>query len=198
MLDSGLYPEFLDRVAVVQGLSRRIQQGNLDTYLTLCKRLADANLIGPSLVVNLHTNKVAQIPGKVENNDRFLRIALYQGDRSSKKITDAQSTHKEDTTVASKVVNIVEAQSTQQSYTVDVVDEAQIVEAQRAAKQGEEARNPIRDGAGPTSIPIDNFGLEDFVFPKEIPSDEEPYLSKLNYPTHVAYPEDSVERTLIP
>ncbi|KAF4385461.1 hypothetical protein G4B88_005793 [Cannabis sativa] len=37
-------------------------------------------------VVNLHTNKVARILGKVENNDRFLRIALYQGDRSSKKV----------------------------------------------------------------------------------------------------------------
>ncbi|PON47500.1 Cyclophilin-type peptidyl-prolyl cis-trans isomerase [Trema orientale] len=37
-------------------------------------------------VVNLYTNKVARILGKVENNDRFLRIALYQGDRSSKKV----------------------------------------------------------------------------------------------------------------
>uniref|UniRef100_A0A9I9CK09 peptidylprolyl isomerase n=1 Tax=Cucumis melo TaxID=3656 RepID=A0A9I9CK09_CUCME len=37
-------------------------------------------------VVNLHTNKVARILGKVENNDRFLRIALYQGDKSSKKV----------------------------------------------------------------------------------------------------------------
>ncbi|KAK4396747.1 Peptidyl-prolyl cis-trans isomerase CYP71 [Sesamum angolense] len=47
-------------------------------------------LIYPTLlgikVVNLHTNKVARILGKVENNDRFLRIALYQGDRSSKKV----------------------------------------------------------------------------------------------------------------
>lgn len=34
----------------------------------------------------MHTNKVARILGKVENNDRFLRIALYQGDRSSKKV----------------------------------------------------------------------------------------------------------------
>ncbi|MQM15427.1 hypothetical protein Taro_048372 [Colocasia esculenta] len=42
----------------------------------------------PSLmkIVNLHTNKIAHILGKVENNDRFLRIALYQGDRSSKKV----------------------------------------------------------------------------------------------------------------
>ncbi|KAG4978586.1 hypothetical protein JHK86_038060 [Glycine max] len=37
-------------------------------------------------IVNLHTNKVARILGKVENNDRFLRIALYQGDRNSKKV----------------------------------------------------------------------------------------------------------------
>ncbi|THG01970.1 hypothetical protein TEA_002536 [Camellia sinensis var. sinensis] len=37
-------------------------------------------------IVNLHTNKVARILGKVENNDRFLSIALYQGDRSSKKV----------------------------------------------------------------------------------------------------------------
>jgi peptidylprolyl isomerase domain and WD repeat-containing protein 1 len=37
-------------------------------------------------VVNLQTNKVARILGKVENNDRFLQIALYQGDRSSKKV----------------------------------------------------------------------------------------------------------------
>ncbi|KAJ0806414.1 putative peptidylprolyl isomerase transcription factor WD40-like family [Helianthus annuus] len=37
-------------------------------------------------IINLHTNKVARILGKVENNDRFLRIALYQGDQSSKKV----------------------------------------------------------------------------------------------------------------
>ncbi|CAI9105574.1 OLC1v1004522C1 [Oldenlandia corymbosa var. corymbosa] len=36
-------------------------------------------------VVNLHTNKVARILGKVESNDRFLKIALYQGDQSTKK-----------------------------------------------------------------------------------------------------------------
>ncbi|KAF7150825.1 hypothetical protein RHSIM_Rhsim02G0084400 [Rhododendron simsii] len=44
-----------------------------------------ATLLGIK-IVNLHTNKVARILGKVENNDRFLRIALYQGDRSGKKI----------------------------------------------------------------------------------------------------------------
>lgn len=36
--------------------------------------------------MNLHTNKVARILGKVENNDRFLKIALFQGDQSSKKV----------------------------------------------------------------------------------------------------------------
>ncbi|XP_078447411.1 cyclophilin71 [Wolffia australiana] len=47
-------------------------------------------LIYPTLlgikIVNLHTNKVARILGKVENNDRFLRVALYQGDGGSKKV----------------------------------------------------------------------------------------------------------------
>eukprot|EP00249_Psilotum_nudum_P019322 c27193_g1_i1 orf=184-1833(+) len=37
-------------------------------------------------VVNLHTNKVARILGKVENNERFLRVALYQGGSSSKRV----------------------------------------------------------------------------------------------------------------
>ncbi|KAF3455296.1 hypothetical protein FNV43_RR05744 [Rhamnella rubrinervis] len=44
-----------------------------------------ATLLGIK-VVNLHSNKVSRILGKLENNDRFLRIALYQGDRSSKKV----------------------------------------------------------------------------------------------------------------
>ncbi|GLT63846.1 hypothetical protein SLA2020_363790 [Shorea laevis] len=44
-----------------------------------------ATLLGIK-IVNLHTNKVARILGKVETNDRFLRIALYQGDQSSKKV----------------------------------------------------------------------------------------------------------------
>lgn len=57
MLNMGLQPEFLDRVAVLQGLSRRIQQGgNVEAYLTLCKRLSDAGLIGPTLVY-LHVKK---------------------------------------------------------------------------------------------------------------------------------------------
>ncbi|CAL9190758.1 unnamed protein product, partial [Musa hybrid cultivar] len=44
-----------------------------------------ATLLGIK-IVNLHANKVARILGKVENNDRFLRIALYQGDKSNKKV----------------------------------------------------------------------------------------------------------------
>ncbi|KAL2899500.1 Peptidyl-prolyl cis-trans isomerase CYP71 [Bienertia sinuspersici] len=44
-----------------------------------------ATLLGIK-VVNLHTNTVARILGKVESNDRFLRIALYQGDRSGKRV----------------------------------------------------------------------------------------------------------------
>ncbi|XP_021722099.1 peptidyl-prolyl cis-trans isomerase CYP71-like [Chenopodium quinoa] len=43
-----------------------------------------ATLLGIK-VVNLHTNTVSRILGKVESNDRFLRIALYQGDRSNKR-----------------------------------------------------------------------------------------------------------------
>ncbi|CAN6455360.1 unnamed protein product [Victoria cruziana] len=44
-----------------------------------------ATLLGVK-IVNLQTNKVSRILGKVENNERFLKIALYQGDRSSKKV----------------------------------------------------------------------------------------------------------------
>ncbi|XP_059660898.1 pentatricopeptide repeat-containing protein At2g30100, chloroplastic [Cornus florida] len=57
MLDLGLCPEFLDRAAVLQGLRKRIQQpGNVETYLKLCKRLSDANIIGPCLIY-LHIKK---------------------------------------------------------------------------------------------------------------------------------------------
>lgn len=57
MLDLGFYPEFVDRAAVLQGLRRRIQEaGGLETYLQLCKRLSNANLIGPCLVY-LHIKK---------------------------------------------------------------------------------------------------------------------------------------------
>lgn len=51
MLDLGLFPEYLDRVAVLQELRKKIQQpGNVEVYLKLCKRLSDTNLIGPCLV----------------------------------------------------------------------------------------------------------------------------------------------------
>ncbi|GMI81893.1 hypothetical protein like AT2G30100 [Hibiscus trionum] len=51
MLDLGLYPEYLDRVAVLQELRKRIHlPGNVATYIDLCKRLYDANLIGPCLL----------------------------------------------------------------------------------------------------------------------------------------------------
>ncbi|KAL6979066.1 hypothetical protein U1Q18_020732 [Sarracenia purpurea var. burkii] len=51
MLDCGLYPEFLDRAAVLQGLRKRIRQsGDVQTYLNLCKRLSDEDLAGPCLV----------------------------------------------------------------------------------------------------------------------------------------------------
>lgn len=37
-------------------------------------------------IVNLHTNKVARILGKVENTERFLRVALYQGGSGGKRV----------------------------------------------------------------------------------------------------------------
>ncbi|XP_030504067.1 pentatricopeptide repeat-containing protein At2g30100, chloroplastic [Cannabis sativa] len=51
MLDLGLCPEYLDRAAVLQGLRKRIQgPGTVESYLKLCKRLADNGLIGPCLI----------------------------------------------------------------------------------------------------------------------------------------------------
>ncbi|GJN15465.1 hypothetical protein PR202_gb02383 [Eleusine coracana subsp. coracana] len=50
-----------------------------------CNFLFYATLLGIK-IVNLHTNKVSRILGKVENNERFLRIALYQGDKGNKKV----------------------------------------------------------------------------------------------------------------
>ncbi|KAI7727170.1 hypothetical protein M8C21_031468 [Ambrosia artemisiifolia] len=51
MLDLGVYPEFLDRAAVLQGLRRRINQtGNVEVYFNLCKQLSDAGLTGPCLI----------------------------------------------------------------------------------------------------------------------------------------------------
>ncbi|KAI8574044.1 hypothetical protein RHMOL_Rhmol01G0324000 [Rhododendron molle] len=57
MLDCGLYPEFVDRVAALQGLRKRIRQtGDVETYMKLCKRLSDEELTGPSLFY-LHLKK---------------------------------------------------------------------------------------------------------------------------------------------
>lgn len=51
MLDMGLCPEYLDRAAVLQGLRRNLQEsGNVEPYLKLCKRLFEADLIGPCLL----------------------------------------------------------------------------------------------------------------------------------------------------
>ncbi|KAG2329978.1 hypothetical protein Bca52824_001158 [Brassica carinata] len=44
-----------------------------------------ATLLGIK-IVNLHTNTVARILGKVESNERYLRVALYQGDQGGKKV----------------------------------------------------------------------------------------------------------------
>ncbi|CAA7038002.1 unnamed protein product [Microthlaspi erraticum] len=51
MIDSGLYPEYIDRVAVMQGMTRRIQRPrDVETYMGLCKKMFDAGLVGPCLV----------------------------------------------------------------------------------------------------------------------------------------------------
>ncbi|KAL0537334.1 hypothetical protein IC582_026312 [Cucumis melo] len=57
MINLGFLPEYLDRVAVLQGLRKGIREPEIvHTYLDLCKCLSDANLIGPSLVY-LHLQK---------------------------------------------------------------------------------------------------------------------------------------------
>ena len=51
MLDMGLFPDYLDRAAVLTALRRNIQEsGNLESYLKLCKRLSETDLIGPCIV----------------------------------------------------------------------------------------------------------------------------------------------------
>ncbi|ESQ51516.1 hypothetical protein EUTSA_v10016546mg [Eutrema salsugineum] len=51
MMDSGLYPEYIDRVAVMQGMTKKIQRPrDVEAYMGLCKRLFDAGLVGPCLV----------------------------------------------------------------------------------------------------------------------------------------------------
>lgn len=51
MLDLGLCPDYLDRIAVLQGLGKSIQEsGSIELYMKLCKRLSDMEMIGPCLV----------------------------------------------------------------------------------------------------------------------------------------------------
>lgn len=51
MLDIGLLPDYLDRAAVLTALRRNIQEsGSLESYLKLCKRLSETDLIGPCIV----------------------------------------------------------------------------------------------------------------------------------------------------
>ncbi|PKA56191.1 Pentatricopeptide repeat-containing protein [Apostasia shenzhenica] len=51
MLDLGLSPQYLDKVAVLQGLRKLIQEsGNFEPYVKLCRYLSDRNLIVPCLV----------------------------------------------------------------------------------------------------------------------------------------------------
>lgn len=51
MIDSGLCPEYIDRVAVMQGMTRRIQRPrDVEAYMGLCKKLFDAGMVGPCLV----------------------------------------------------------------------------------------------------------------------------------------------------
>ncbi|RID66668.1 hypothetical protein BRARA_D01790 [Brassica rapa] len=51
MIDSGLCPEYIDRVAVMQGMTRKIQRPrDVEAYMGLCKKLFDAGLVGPCLV----------------------------------------------------------------------------------------------------------------------------------------------------
>lgn len=51
MLDLGLCPEYLDRAAVLTALQRNIQQsGNLESYMKLCKRLSETDMIGPCVI----------------------------------------------------------------------------------------------------------------------------------------------------
>lgn len=51
MLNMGLLPDYLDRAAVLTALRRNIQEsGSLESYLKLCKRLSETDLIGPCIV----------------------------------------------------------------------------------------------------------------------------------------------------
>uniref|UniRef100_J3M655 Pentacotripeptide-repeat region of PRORP domain-containing protein n=2 Tax=Oryza brachyantha TaxID=4533 RepID=J3M655_ORYBR len=51
MLEMGLCPEYLDRAAVLTALQRNIQESDsLESYLKLCKRLSETDLIGPCVI----------------------------------------------------------------------------------------------------------------------------------------------------
>uniref|UniRef100_M8BVZ6 Pentacotripeptide-repeat region of PRORP domain-containing protein n=1 Tax=Aegilops tauschii TaxID=37682 RepID=M8BVZ6_AEGTA len=51
MLDMGLSPDYLDRAAVLTALQRNIQEsGNLESYMKLCKRLSETDLIAPCVL----------------------------------------------------------------------------------------------------------------------------------------------------
>lgn len=51
MLDMGLFPDYLDRAAVLSALRRNIQESSsLESYMKLCKRLSETDLIGPCIV----------------------------------------------------------------------------------------------------------------------------------------------------
>ncbi|MCL7050495.1 hypothetical protein MKW94_027772 [Papaver nudicaule] len=77
--------DFGRRIAVEKGIenTENVPQPNA-IFDESSNFIIYATLLGIK-IVNLQTNKVVRILGKVENNDRFLKIALYQGDRNSKK-----------------------------------------------------------------------------------------------------------------
>ena len=57
MLNLGLYPDYIGRVAVLQGLGKSIREsGSIELYMKLCKRVSDMELIGPCLVY-LYVNR---------------------------------------------------------------------------------------------------------------------------------------------
>lgn len=95
-------------MAVEKELDRRWKEGSDGdaddalSYSLLPNAVFDESgtlLLYPSLlgikVVNLETNQVCRILGKVENTQRFLRIALYQGVATRKKTTGGEGEEKE-------------------------------------------------------------------------------------------------------
>lgn len=97
--------DFGKRMAVEKELDRRWKDcGDDDSNDALCRSLfpnavfdeSGTLLLYPSLlgikVVNLETNQVCRILGKVENTQRFLRIALYQGAAARKRAGGGERT----------------------------------------------------------------------------------------------------------